>query len=199
MAFDTWLAFMAASTVLLLIPGPTVLLVLSYAISQGRRVAVSTAAGVAAGDLIAMTASLLGLGALILASATAFTWLKWIGAVYLVYLGVVLFRRRARTEGNLPQTRAVTARKTFPCGPRDGAEPQIHRVLRGLRAAVPEPGSAAHAAIRDPDRKLRVARGRQRAGLRASGRHACARGWRGLPSWPGWSGRVARRWWAWAY
>jgi threonine/homoserine/homoserine lactone efflux protein len=47
--FDTWLAFMAASTLLLLIPGPTVLLVLSYAISQGRRVAVSTAAGVAAG------------------------------------------------------------------------------------------------------------------------------------------------------
>jgi threonine/homoserine/homoserine lactone efflux protein len=111
--FDTWLAFMAASTLLLLIPGPTVLLVLSYAISQGRRVAVSTAAGVAAGDLIAMTASLLGLGALILASATAFTWLKWIGAVYLVYLGVVLFRSAGRTEGNLPQTQAVTARKTF--------------------------------------------------------------------------------------
>jgi threonine/homoserine/homoserine lactone efflux protein len=111
--FETWLTFMAASTLLLLIPGPTVLLVLSYAISQGRRVALSTAAGVAVGDLIAMTASLLGLGALILASATAFTWLKWIGAVYLVYLGVTLFASAGKAEAVLPETEAVTARKTF--------------------------------------------------------------------------------------
>lgn len=92
MDFHTWLAFVAASTALLLVPGPTVLLVLSYAISQGRRVAIATVAGVALGDLIAMSASLAGLGALVLASATLFTVLKWIGAIYLVYLGVKLFR-----------------------------------------------------------------------------------------------------------
>jgi threonine/homoserine/homoserine lactone efflux protein len=92
MSFDLWLAFVAASTALLLIPGPTVLLVLSYALSQGRRVAVASAIGVAFGDLLAMTASLVGLGALVLASATLFTALKWIGALYLVYLGVQLLR-----------------------------------------------------------------------------------------------------------
>jgi threonine/homoserine/homoserine lactone efflux protein len=92
MEIELWLAFVAASTALLLIPGPTVLLVLSYAISQGRRVAVATAAGVALGDFIAMTASLAGLGALVLASATLFTVLKWVGAVYLIYLGIKLFR-----------------------------------------------------------------------------------------------------------
>ena len=83
-----WLAFAAASTALLMIPGPTVLLVLAYALGQGRRVAVPTALGVATGDLIAMTLSLAGLGALILTSATLFTVLKWVGAVYLVYLGI---------------------------------------------------------------------------------------------------------------
>lgn len=83
-----WLAFAAASTALLMIPGPTVLLVLAYAIGQGRRVAVPTALGVATGDLIAMTLSLGGLGALILTSATLFVALKWVGAAYLVYLGV---------------------------------------------------------------------------------------------------------------
>ena len=92
MSLDLWLAFVAASTALLLIPGPTVLLVLSYALSQGKRVAVASATGVALGDLIAMTASLAGLGALVLASATMFTVLKWCGAVYLIWLGIKLLR-----------------------------------------------------------------------------------------------------------
>lgn len=110
MDFHIWLAFVAASTALLLVPGPTVLLVLSYAVSQGRQVAVMTAAGVALGDLIAMSASLAGLGALVLASATLFSILKWIGAVYLVYLGIKLFRSAATASlgapGKTPATRA---------------------------------------------------------------------------------------------
>lgn len=97
MAFDIWLAFAAASTALLLIPGPTVLLVLSYALSQGRRVALSTAAGVATGDLIAMTVSVAGFGALIAASATAFILLKWVGAIYLIYLGLRLIGSASET------------------------------------------------------------------------------------------------------
>ena len=52
MDFQIWLAFVAASIALLLIPGPTVLLVLSYAISQGKRVAIATVGGVALGDFI---------------------------------------------------------------------------------------------------------------------------------------------------
>lgn len=111
MSFDLWLAFVAASSLLLMIPGPTVLLVLSYALSKGRSVALSSAAGVALGDLIAMTASLLGLGAIVLASATAFTVLKWIGAAYLLWLGIKLVRS-APTEGLTP-TRDVTAKGVF--------------------------------------------------------------------------------------
>ena len=91
MPVDLWLTFVAASTALLLIPGPTVLLVLSYALSKGRSVAVASAAGVALGDLTAMSLSLAGLGALVMASATLFTALKWIGAAYLVWLGIALF------------------------------------------------------------------------------------------------------------
>jgi len=94
MPLDLWLAFAAASVVLLIIPGPTILLVLSYALSQGRRVAVAMALGVALGDFVAMSASLAGLGALVLASATLFTVLKWIGAAYLVWLGLKLIRSR---------------------------------------------------------------------------------------------------------
>lgn len=109
-----WLAFCAASLALLLIPGPTVLLVLSYALTKGRPVAIASAMGVALGDFIAMSASLLGLGALVLASATLFTVLKWAGAAYLVWLGVKLWRSapRAAAEGLLPP-REISARGVF--------------------------------------------------------------------------------------
>lgn len=92
MSFELWLAFVAASTALLMIPGPTILLVLSYALSKGRSVAVASAAGVALGDFIAMSLSLAGLGALVATSATLFTILKWVGALYLIWLGIKLIR-----------------------------------------------------------------------------------------------------------
>ena len=113
MSLDLWLTFAAASTALLLIPGPTVLLVLSYALSKGRSVALASAAGVALGDLIAMTASLAGLAALVLASATAFTVLKWVGAVYLVWLGMKLIRSAGGSVLELSKATDVTARSVF--------------------------------------------------------------------------------------
>ena len=91
MDFELWLTFVATSIVLLLIPGPTILLVLSYSLSHGKKVALATASGVALGDFLAISASLAGLGALVLASATLFTILKLLGAAYLVYLGIKLF------------------------------------------------------------------------------------------------------------
>ena len=114
MPLDLWLAFTVATIALLLIPGPTVLLVLSYALSKGRSVAVATALGVALGDFIAMTASLLGLGALVMASATLFSVLKWVGAAYLVWLGVRLMRS-APSEGLTADAarRDVTPRGVF--------------------------------------------------------------------------------------
>lgn len=97
MSLEHWLAFVAASAVLLAIPGPTILLVISYALGHGRKAATSTVAGVALGDFTAMTASMLGLGALLATSATLFTALKWIGAAYLVYLGIKLWRAPVST------------------------------------------------------------------------------------------------------
>ncbi|WP_425074026.1 LysE family translocator [Sagittula sp. S175] len=113
MDLTTWLTFVAASTALLMIPGPTILLVLSYALSKGRSVAVASAAGVATGDFVAMSASLAGLGALVATSAALFTALKWVGAVYLVYLGVKLIRSAPRDGLTLPEGADVTARGVF--------------------------------------------------------------------------------------
>jgi threonine/homoserine/homoserine lactone efflux protein len=92
MSFTHWLAFTAASAVLLAIPGPTVLLVISYALGHGRKAATAIVAGVALGDLTSMTASILGLGALLATSAALFTALRWAGGAYLIYLGIKLWR-----------------------------------------------------------------------------------------------------------
>ncbi|MBL9059032.1 MAG: LysE family translocator [Mangrovicoccus sp.] len=87
---------------MLVIPGPTILLVLSYALSQGRKVALAVASGVALGDLIAMSASLAGLGALLATSAAAFTLVKMVGAGYLVWLGIGMLRKARATDPHLP-------------------------------------------------------------------------------------------------
>jgi threonine/homoserine/homoserine lactone efflux protein len=87
MAVQLWLAFVGASAVMVAIPGPTVTMVVGYALSEGRSAALAVAFGVAAGDLTAMTLSLLGMGAILAASAALFTAVKLVGAAYLVYLG----------------------------------------------------------------------------------------------------------------
>lgn len=92
MRVDLWVAFVAASAVLLVIPGPTILTVISYSMAQGRRANVPLVAAVALGDSTALVVSLLGLGALLATSAFWFTVIKWVGGLYLLYLGIKLLR-----------------------------------------------------------------------------------------------------------
>lgn len=92
MPIETWLAFVAASAVLLVIPGPTILTVISYSVAHGRRANAPLVAAVALGDSTALLVSLLGLGALLATSAFWFTLVKWAGGLYLLYLGVRLLR-----------------------------------------------------------------------------------------------------------
>ncbi|MFC1813852.1 LysE family translocator [Thermodesulfobacteriota bacterium] len=92
MSIEMWIAYVIAATIVLVIPGPTILLVISQAIAHGRRSVIPLAAGVTLGDFTAMTLSLLGLGAILAASAALFSILKMIGAVYLIYLGIKLWR-----------------------------------------------------------------------------------------------------------
>jgi threonine/homoserine/homoserine lactone efflux protein len=95
---EVYLAYVVACSVLLFIPGPTILLVVSYAMTHGRRSAFATIFGVLVGDAVAMGLVLLGLGALLMTSATLFTAMKIAGALYLVYLGVKMWRAPARVD-----------------------------------------------------------------------------------------------------
>src|SRR5262245_28119094 len=92
MPIELWLAFVAASAVLLVIPGPTILTVISYSVAHGARARLPLVAAVALGDSTALAVSLLGLGALLATSAFWFHVVKLVGGLYLLYLGIRLLR-----------------------------------------------------------------------------------------------------------
>lgn len=98
MALETWLAFALAAFVVLIIPGPTIVLVIGRAMTYGRRSVMPLVTGVTLGDFTAMTMSLLGLGAVMAASATLFGLFKWVGAAYLIYLGIKTWRANPTTD-----------------------------------------------------------------------------------------------------
>lgn len=113
MELSTWLAFCAAAAVMVLIPGPTILLVIGQSLGGGLRNALPLAAGVALGDLVAMVLSLAGLGAVLAASATLFTAVKWVGAAYLIWLGVKMWRAPVTAEAAPPLPPARAMRQAF--------------------------------------------------------------------------------------
>src|SRR5437870_8834134 len=82
-----WL-FSLTAVALLLVPGPAVLYVVVQSAEQGRRVGLASVAGIHLGTLVHVAAATVGLSALVVASAVAFSAVKYAGAAYLVYLGV---------------------------------------------------------------------------------------------------------------
>ena len=122
--------FCLASVALAVVPGPAVTYIVTQSVDKGRRAGLASALGVASGGLVHVVAATVGLSALIASSATAFTTVKLVGAVYLVYVGV-----RRISAASLSQAHAAATR--LPLRPR--------RVLP--ERAVQLPGGAAVAAL----------------------------------------------------
>ena len=105
MDWRLWLGFALASLVMGLIPGPGVMSIVGYALGSGRKTALASVAGMALGNVTAMSLSLAGVGALLAASALAFSILKWAGALYLIGLGIATIARRdgpTKSEAAVP-------------------------------------------------------------------------------------------------
>ena len=81
-------AFVAATVVLLVIPGPAVLYIVARSVDQGRLAGVISTLGIGVGTLVHVAAATLGVSALLASSAAAFDVVRYLGAAYLVYLGV---------------------------------------------------------------------------------------------------------------
>lgn len=108
------IAFAIASIALLVIPGPAVIYVLNRSVADGRNTALAGVAGLEIGNFMHVIAATLGLSAIIAASATAFSTVKWAGALYLVFIGI----RTLLTKPSPPDSRSTSAtnRKAFTQG-----------------------------------------------------------------------------------
>jgi threonine/homoserine/homoserine lactone efflux protein len=113
MELELWLPFAAAALVLAILPGPGVASIVGFAFSSGRRTALASVAGMAAGNLIAVAASLAGAGAILAASAFAFSIFKWAGAMYLIVIGLLAIVRSGRASDPAAERRPVTPRAAF--------------------------------------------------------------------------------------
>ena len=114
MGVEHWLFYLAAAIGLSLTPGPNGLLALTHGACFGLRPTVATVGGGALGFLLLIAASLAGLGALLAASEEAFTVAKWIGAAYLVLLGLRVWRSPAPAVAAGPQAAGAAASEARP-------------------------------------------------------------------------------------
>ncbi|MCQ4257568.1 LysE family translocator [Stutzerimonas stutzeri] len=87
-----WLVFFSAALALNLSPGPDLLFILSRTLSGGRRVGIASAFGVCSGALVHVAGAALGISAILATSALAFAVVKYVGAAYLLYLGIQTLR-----------------------------------------------------------------------------------------------------------
>jgi threonine/homoserine/homoserine lactone efflux protein len=111
---STIAAFAAASFILLIIPGPAVLYIVNRSVSDGRTAGLSAVAGLTLGNLVHAIAAAAGLSAVLATSAAAFNAVKWMGAAYLIYVGVrTLMKPPSAIDPDQP---GVSPRRAFTQG-----------------------------------------------------------------------------------
>ena len=171
--------FVVAALVLLITPGPAVLYIVTRSIDQGRRAGLVSMLGVHVGTLVHVAAAAVGLSAVLVASATAFTAVKWLGAAYLVYLGVRRILDRTVT-GSVASGRPRRLRRAFLDGvvgntlnPKtalfSSRSCRSSSISRAAVRARRSSGSACSSCCwaRSPTAPTRSARARRRAGCAA--------------------------------
>lgn len=118
MSLNTLLAFSAATLLLLVIPGPAVMYIVTRSATQGRNAGLVSVAGIHLGTLVHILAAMVGLSAVLAASATAFSIVKFVGAGYLIWLGIQALRnyRHASVDDADPVIEERSLRRVFGDG-----------------------------------------------------------------------------------
>jgi threonine/homoserine/homoserine lactone efflux protein len=126
---STLALFTVAAITLLVIPGPAVLYIVTRSVDQGRAAGLASVCGIHVGTLVHVAAAALGLSALLVSSATAYNTVRWVGAAYLVWLGVQRLLARDEPSG--------------PSKDRAGSRPGLGRIFaQGVVVNVLNPKTA---------------------------------------------------------
>jgi len=112
---ELYLAFVAATVVLILLPGPNIALIVANSLSYGARRALFTVAGTSSAMVLQLTLTCIGMTSLMLFLAEWFNWLRWAGVAYLVYLGIRAWRAPP-TDPSQPPSRGASRRRLFGQG-----------------------------------------------------------------------------------
>lgn len=113
-SIESLIAFGIASLALLVIPGPAVLYIINRSVADGRNVALAAVAGLEIGNFMHVIAATVGLSAVIATSAAAFSAVKWIGAGYLIYIGIRTLATKAQAVNQLNDP--MSRRRAFTQG-----------------------------------------------------------------------------------
>jgi homoserine/homoserine lactone efflux protein len=139
MTLETWIAFCAIELVLCLTPGPAVLFVISTTLASGPRAGSAGSLGIVAGNTLYFVLSAVGVAAIILASNQLFTAVKWIGAGYLIYLGLrMLFAPRSEVATPRPAASSRAFLRGFAV---QAANPKALAFFLALLPQFIDPGS----------------------------------------------------------
>ena len=115
MSLELYLAFIAATAILMVIPGPNVALIVANSVAHGARLGLLTVAATSSAVVVHLTLTVLGATAVLSFLATSFDWLRWLGVAYLVWLGIATWRAPAvDLAATRPQARS--ARLTYAHG-----------------------------------------------------------------------------------
>lgn len=136
MSFEIWLSFTVLVFLMVLTPGPSILIGMSHALRYGARPTLMTALGDVSANMIQMVIAALGLGAVLAASASAFALVKWCGVGFLLVIGLMAFFRKAR---------GANGKTGFEMKTNAGYEPASRRKLfrEGFLVAAGNPKAIA--------------------------------------------------------
>jgi threonine/homoserine/homoserine lactone efflux protein len=138
-SLPSFAAFIFASVILAITPGPGVLYIVTRTLSQGRKAGLASVGGIALGNLGNAAAASVGLAAVLAASAAAFLAIKLAGAAYLVFLGIKALRARAAAEVSV-RLIGVSSVRLF----RDGCFVALLNPKTTFSALAPAMGKRSH-------------------------------------------------------
>jgi len=113
MSIEVWFTFVLTASIILVLPGPTIIYVVGQSLTHGKKASIPLSLGVVSGDALCISLSLFGVSALLTLFSTAFLIIKYLGAAYLIYLGIKMLRENSSLNYEKRDTSYYNSKSIF--------------------------------------------------------------------------------------